>query len=70
VGFIALFVLITKILVKNAPQYKYLFLMLLLANFTIWLKVSTDIFVAFALLFCIVKLSDKKVSLLNNENSL
>lgn len=34
---------------KNLPGYKLMFALLLLANYVIWFKVSTDIFLVFAL---------------------
>jgi hypothetical protein len=34
------------------PDYKLLFLMLLAVNFIVWFKVSTDIFLVFALILC------------------
>ena len=36
-------------------SYRGLFFMILLLNFIIWLKVSTDIFLVFALFLCISK---------------
>lgn len=39
---------------KRLPETGFLFLMLLLLNFTIWCKVSTDIFLVFALFLCLL----------------
>lgn len=64
VGFILLIATITKTLIVKSPIHKYLFLMLLLANLIIWLKVSTDIFLIFALLFCVTNIQETKVSYL------
>ena len=64
VGFIFLITSITKILIVRSPIHKFLFLMLLFANLVIWLKVSTDIFLIFALLFCVTNIQDNKVSYL------
>lgn len=63
-GFIFLFTTITNFLITKSPIHKYLFLMLLLANLIIWLKVSTDIFLVFALLFSVVHIQEKKLSYL------
>lgn len=54
-GVIGLFAMIVFIFkagqacIKNLPRYKLMFAMLLLANYVIWFKVSTDIFLVFAL---------------------
>lgn len=37
------------ICIKHHPKYKILFILILLLNFIIWMKVSTDIFLVFAL---------------------
>jgi hypothetical protein len=42
-----------QLCMKKSPSIKPLLLMLLLVNFIIWFKVSTDIFLVFALFFCI-----------------
>lgn len=63
IGFIILFVRMARYLIAKAPQYKYLFLMFLLVNFTIWLKVSTDLFLVFALFYCLTTMIEsEKVS--------
>lgn len=41
--------------IRKNPSYKYMFVMLLLLNFIIWIKVSTDIFLIFILLFWVDK---------------
>lgn len=54
-GVIGLFAMIAFIFkagqacIKNLPGYKLMFVLLLLANYVIWFKVSTDIFLVFAL---------------------
>lgn len=54
-GVIGLFAMIAFIFkagqacIKNLPDYKLMFVLLLLANYVIWFKVSTDIFLVFAL---------------------
>ncbi len=41
---------------KRLPKYRVPILLVLLANFVIWLKVSTDLFPALALIFCVAML--------------
>ena len=41
--------------VRRFKSMQYMFLVLLVLNFIIWLKVSTDIFLVFALFLCISK---------------
>ena len=47
------------------PEWKMLFLMLLLLHFTVWAKVSTDMFLAFAPFLC---LDDENHDENHNEN--
>ncbi len=49
-AFIAFFMKTYNLCVKRFTEYKLLFFMLLILNFLIWFKVSTDIFPIFALL--------------------
>ena len=42
-----------RICMNRFTSYRTLFLMILLVNFIVWLKVSTDIFLVFALFLCI-----------------
>lgn len=51
--FMLFFVGITSILNKRFPEYKLLFICFLSLNFIIWMKVSTDIFLIFAIFLCI-----------------
>jgi hypothetical protein len=44
---------------RNLPHYKAMFALLLLSNFVIWLKVSTDIFLVFALFICVANLQEE-----------
>lgn len=46
---------------RKNPSYNYLFIMLLLLNFVIWIKVSTDIFLIFMLFFWIDKEFSSKI---------
>lgn len=45
---------------RNLPSYKIMFALLLLSNFVIWLKVSTDIFLVFALFICVSNMQKKE----------
>jgi hypothetical protein len=51
--FSLLFVYLTISHCKKFPQYKPLFVLLLMLVFVIWVKVSTDIFLIYALFICI-----------------
>lgn len=53
VSIVGYFVIITKLLSKRFPNYKQVFYVLLLINLIVWIKVSTDIFPVYAILFCI-----------------
>ena len=51
---ISMFIYISgKICIKKNPAYKWLFILLLVINYIVWFKVSTDIFSVLALLFLI-----------------
>lgn len=52
IAFIFFFCLVAKECSRKHLQYNRLFFMLLVLNFIIWLKVSTDIFVVFAPFLC------------------
>lgn len=53
VAFMAYFVYATIICCNRFPDYKWVFIILLLCNFIIWFKVATDIFCLFALFLCV-----------------
>ena len=55
-------VMTTRVLMKRHPGWRMMFLMLLLVNFIVWTKVSTDIFLVFALFFCLPKADEDCVS--------
>lgn len=61
--FIAFFVYAAQCAIDRIPKDKVLPILLLLLNFVIWIKVSTDIFQFFALLLCLPKLCELE----NNE---
>ena len=55
-GLIAFSAFLSKVCqtcMKNFPSYKYMFLLILILNFIIWIKVSTDIFCIFAPFLCL-----------------
>lgn len=58
-AFILFFIHCAKICVSRMNSDKWLFLALLLLNFLIWFKVSTDIFLVFAILLCVCFVSKK-----------
>lgn len=64
-GVIGLFAMISVIFkagqacIRNLSGYKLMFVLLLLANYVIWLKVSTDLFLVFAL-FLMVRSEDEE----------
>ena len=49
-----------RICMNRFTSYRTLFLMILLVNFIVWLKVSTDIFLVFALFLCVNKEENEK----------
>ena len=57
---------VAAICVARFSKYKQLFLLLLLFNFIVWLKVSSDLFVLFALFLCVSK--DENEEYERNEN--
>ena len=59
-----LFIYLVKVFSTLYPDYSFLFWFLLILQFVIWMKVSTDIFLIFALYYPLV---DKNVSIENNN---
>lgn len=55
IAFIVYFVKVTCLCINRFPDYKILFFLIVSINFIIWFKVSTDIFLVFALFLCIDK---------------
>lgn len=53
--FIAYFFKVTKACVSRFPKYTTMFWLVLAVNMIVWLKVSTDIFLVFAIFLCISK---------------
>lgn len=53
--FMGFFINVAIVCSKRLPKAKFLFLLLLILNFVIWIKVSSDIFMIFAPFLCISK---------------
>lgn len=53
--FIIYFIKVSQVCIDRFKAYKAMFIMILLVNFIGWLKVSTDIFVVFALFLCVIE---------------
>ena len=51
--FCAFFVKAADTLMKRFPSYSWMFFCIMLINFIVWLKVSTDIFVVMAIFLCL-----------------
>lgn len=66
--FIGYFINIFEILERRSPEWKMIFLGILLVNFIAWTKVSSDLFVVFALFLCISKEDEESVK--NHESLL
>jgi hypothetical protein len=49
----AFFAKATQVCIRHFKEYRLFFLMLLAVNFIVWFKVSTDIFLVFALFLCL-----------------
>ena len=60
IAFSAFMIYVSYTCMVNMPRYRVLFVLLLLSNFVIWLKVATDIFLVFALFICVANLQDNK----------
>ena len=59
---IAYFFKVTQICIRRYINYKTMFLLLLAINMIVWLKVSTDIFLVFALFLCIPKEDNENIT--------
>lgn len=58
-AFMLFFIKVTQYCVRGFPKYQWMFILLLIANFVIWLKVSTDIFLVFALFLSASNMQDE-----------
>ncbi len=73
ITFIIYFIKVTQTCINRFAKYKVLFLMFLAVNMLVWLKVSTDIFLVFALFLCIPPEDNEEYDRLiaiNHEDSL
>lgn len=52
-AFIAYFIKVGTTCMKRFPDYKLMFFAILMVNFIVWCKVSSDIFLVFAIFLCI-----------------
>ncbi|MGM9741753.1 MAG: hypothetical protein ACI3ZC_01670 [Candidatus Cryptobacteroides sp.] len=52
-AFIAYFIKVGTTCMKRFPDYKMMFFAILMVNFIVWCKVSSDIFLVFAIFLCI-----------------
>ena len=66
-AFSAIFITSAIICSKKHPEYTLLFWMIVIMNFVGWFKVSTDIFLVFAILICVSK---KEYKFLEHEDSI
>ena len=57
--FIAYFIFVSRLCVKRLSDYKLLFVFIVVLNFILWFKVSTDIFLVFALFMCLPNESEQ-----------
>lgn len=55
VSFVCYFFQVAKSCMKRFPKYSTMFMLILTINMIVWFKVSTDIFLVFALFLCISK---------------
>lgn len=53
VSFSLFFIHVYRVLCRKFPTFKWVFFLVLVVNFIQWLKVSTDLFVVFALFLCL-----------------
>lgn len=69
VALISLICYAAHVCIKRFPSYKMMFLFILAVNLIVWFKVSTDIFMVFALFLCV---SDEHCNIesVQNENSI
>lgn len=61
-AFIIYMIYATSIPVTNNPKDKAIFVMILLCNMIIWIKVSTDVFLAMALFICVSQMCKEKIN--------
>lgn len=60
-GFLFFMCKVAKVCMNRFTSYRSLFLVILLLNFAVWFKVSSDIFLVFALFLCISEEDNRMV---------
>ncbi len=60
---------VCQLCINKYPNHYLLFLMVLFVNYIVWFKVSTDLFVYFALFLCIHNNKDESFSTINIKGS-
>lgn len=68
--FILFFIKCTQYCAEGFHVSKWIFLSMLIANMAIWLKVSTDIFLVFAVFLCAANMQDEPEQIETDEDSL
>ena len=58
-AFIAYFIKVGTTCMKRFPDYKLMFFAILMVNFIVWCKVSSDIFLVFAIFLCVPQTDEK-----------
>lgn len=59
-AFIAYFIKVGTTCMKRFPDFKLMFFAILMVNFIVWCKVSSDIFLVFAIFLCVPQQTDEK----------
>ena len=54
---------------KKLPQYTNLAIFLLAISFIVWIKVATDIFLIYALMYCLYDYNDKQIKTVSGNHS-
>lgn len=68
--FALFFVYNAAVFANKYPQYRNMFFLFVILTFVVWIKVSTDIFLIYALLYCIDILDNNKILNQQDENRL
>lgn len=67
-AFLLFFLKCAEYCAHEYPKYKLVFYVMLIANMAIWLKVSTDIFLVFAVFLCAANLQDEPEQIETDED--
>ena len=68
--FILFFIKCAQYCAEGFHVSKWIFLSMLIANMAIWLKVSTDIFLVFAVFLCAANMQDEPEQIETDEDSI